>query len=300
MRAAVVRNPLSHRNRGAAGGGRTDVPVAEPDTPEALAADLKRFAADGVELLVIDGGDGTVREVASALAAAFGEHPPVLAVLPSGKTNILAFDLGVPRSWTLEALLTAAQRPVLKTRAPLELRRQGEDATLSGFLFGAAGFVRAKAVAEELHRAGVVNNSAVALALARGVTGAIGGGGHGAWRDGDPLSLSIDGAPARAGARFVTLATTLQRLPFAMRPFGPGGPGLKFLDVDAPPRGLAWTLPGLLWGRDESGLADRGYRRGAAARLEISLPTPFVLDGEVYSGGDLTLSEGPPLRFLTP
>ena len=50
----------------------------------------------------MDGGDGTLREVLTALPGAFAT-PPLLAVLPSGKTNILALDLGTPHGWTLEA-----------------------------------------------------------------------------------------------------------------------------------------------------------------------------------------------------
>lgn len=306
MRAGVIRNPLSHAYLKGWRGAEVPAGVllAEPTSPEALAAELKAFAAERVELIVIDGGDGTVREVITALPAAYGEEAPLLALAPTGKTNILAFDIGVPRGWPIAAALEAAARPdpIVKIRAPMQVRRKDKDAPpLSGFVFGAAGFVRGKLMAGDLHkRAGVFQNTAVGLTLAGAVAETLRAGGKGSWREGERLSLSIDGGPVRQGPRLVTMATTLERLPFAMRPFGPARPGLKVLDVDAPPRRLMTTLPALLWGSDDGRLAELGYRRGGAERLTLGLEGPFVLDGEVYPGGTLVISPGPPLRFLTP
>ncbi|MET0272967.1 MAG: diacylglycerol kinase family protein [Phenylobacterium sp.] len=295
MKTGVIRNPDSHGNRRAGPmAAPPDVAFAQPESPGDVAAAVAGFAKAGVELLVIDGGDGTVREVLGALPAAYGARPPLLSVVASGKTNILAFDLGVRRSWTLDRALAGEGR--VKTRSPLEVTRGGE--TLRGFVFGAAGLVRATALAGDLHRARVFHNASVGLTLA----GAVGQflGGDSAWRQGEALSLAVDGGPARSGARLVSMATTLQRLPFGMRPFGPARHGLKYLDVDAPPKGLLRALPTLLWGRHEGWLGANGYRRGDAKRLTLVLEGSFVLDGEVYPGGELMVAEGAPLRFLTP
>src|SRR3546814_6394575 len=76
----------------------------------ALNETLERFAAEGVDLLVVDGGDGTVRDVISAAPAAFGDRMPRMAILPSGKTNALALDLGVPLDWAVANVVEAAAR----------------------------------------------------------------------------------------------------------------------------------------------------------------------------------------------
>jgi diacylglycerol kinase (ATP) len=140
----------------------------------------------------------------------------------------------------------------------------------------------------------------VALTLAGAVAQVMTGDDDNPWRRGEQLSLSVDDAPPRSGPRLVTLATTLQRLPFRMRPFGPPRHGLKFLDADAPPRHLARAVPTVLWGRGEGWLSKNGYRRGEAHKLHFQLEGSMFLDGEVYPGGDLTVTEGPRLRFLTP
>ncbi len=52
----------------------------------------KKALADGVDLIAVSGGDGTVMEVLSALV---GTNIPV-AVLPAGTGNLLSINLGIP------------------------------------------------------------------------------------------------------------------------------------------------------------------------------------------------------------
>ena len=92
------------------------VPGGYATTAAAYRATLAR---DGLDLLVIDGGDGTVRDVISLLPHTFGEAPPLLAVLPSGKTNVLAIDLGTPGAWRLEQALAAALTASTGTLSPI-------------------------------------------------------------------------------------------------------------------------------------------------------------------------------------
>jgi diacylglycerol kinase family enzyme len=55
-------------------------------------------AAEGVDLVVTLGGDGTVNEAANGLLAAGpGPHVPMLAVVPGGSTNVFARALGRSR-----------------------------------------------------------------------------------------------------------------------------------------------------------------------------------------------------------
>jgi diacylglycerol kinase family enzyme len=65
-------------------------PTTEPGHATALAADACR--GGGCEVVFGLGGDGTLREIATAL---LGTGVP-LAILPGGTTNVLALQLGVP------------------------------------------------------------------------------------------------------------------------------------------------------------------------------------------------------------
>ncbi|EJL28024.1 sphingosine/diacylglycerol kinase-like enzyme [Caulobacter sp. AP07] len=303
MRIGVVRNPRSHANIGRAEETSTPdaVLLVEPATPEALEQDLEAFAQCGVGLLVIDGGDGTIRDVLSLLPRAFGDNPPLIALLPSGKTNVLAIDLGVPRDWTLEDAIAAARsdKAVIKLRAPLEVRWDDGRPSLRGFVFGLGAFVRATSLAQNVHKLGAFHSISVAMSVLGALIGTVMGGARDEWRAGVPLCLAVDDQDKRTADRFIVLATTLKRLPFNLMPFGPPREGMKYLEVDAPPRRLPGAFPALLKGRDSAWQEQYGYRRGDAERLRITTDQPLVVDGDVYDGGcGLTVGLAPTLRFL--
>ncbi len=303
MRVGVVRNPMSHANIGRADSSSTPdaVLLVEPATTEALEQDLQAFAQCGVSLLVIDGGDGTIRDVLSLATRIFGEAMPLIALIPSGKTNVLAIDLGVATDWTLAQAMAAAksEAAVIKHRAPLEVRWDDGRPSLSGFVFGLGAFVRATSLAQNVHKAGAFHSIAVAMSVLGALVGTVMGGKRDQWRAGVPLCLAIDGEETRTADRFIVLATTLKRLPFGVKPFGPPREGLKFLDVDAPPRGLPGAFPALLAGKDSAWSPRNGYRRGDASTLRITTEQPLVVDGDVYDGGcGVTVTLAPTLRFL--
>lgn len=303
MKVGVVHNPRSHANlgRSADSWAPDDVMLVRPATREALEVDLQAFAARGVELLVIDGGDGTIRDVLSLLPRAFGDTPPLIALLASGKTNVLAIDLGVDRGWTLQDVLIAARSPraTIKHRAPLQVTWDDGRPSQRGFVFGLGAFVRGTLMSKSVNRMGAFQGLSVALTVGGAAVGALMGGARDHWRAGVPLSLSIDDQPTVEQRRFLLMATTLKRLPLGLKPFGPPREGLKILDVDAPPRRLLAALAILLSGGDAAWLPRLGYRRGDARVLRVRTAEAFVLDGEVYeAAGGLTVTLGPSLRFL--
>lgn len=300
-RIGVVRNPKSHGNRVHPPGPTPEgVRLVEPFGRDALKTALDDFAKDGLDLLIIDGGDGTVRDVISLLPHTFGEDLPLLAVLPSGKTNVLAIDLGTPNDWRLEEALIAARQvePRIKSRPPLRVSWADERPCLQGFFFGVGAPVKATSLAQRAHRIGFFHNLAVAVTIATATLGALFGGARDEWREGVPARLSLDGQAQPGEERFAVVATALKRLPFGLKPFGAPREGLKVLDVDAPPKRLWKALPLVLSGKAEPKLETMGYRRRDPLKVTLSGGAPFVLDGEIFDGDDLTIGLGPALRFL--
>lgn len=112
------------------------------------------------------------------------------------------------------------------------------------------------------------------------------------------MDLSFD--PGAERARFLLLASTLKRLPLGVKPFGAPREGLKVLTVEAPPRRFARALPILLRGGDAPWLAQAGYHRRDLTAFDVTGPGDFVLDGEIYPGGRLTVRQGRELEFVIP
>ena len=112
QRALVVANPIAGRGRGA----RVASAVVDGLRRAGIACELAltsargdatqftRARAQGVDLLVSVGGDGTLREVFAGLD---GELPPV-AVVPLGTANVLSVDLKLPRN--VDRALAAIRR----------------------------------------------------------------------------------------------------------------------------------------------------------------------------------------------
>jgi hypothetical protein len=268
-----------------------------PEEPSELFAGLRRLAAEDIDLVVIDGGDGTVREVLTRLPEAYGGRMPLLAVLPNGKTNALALDLGVPLGTSLEQLLASAEAGKLKRRHCLEIVRPSHSTPeRRGFLFGTGAFVHATRLAQNHHGLGFFDGAAVAATLAGSLVRTLLGGPTDPWRRGAPADLSY----AEQRSWFLVLASTLKRFPLGLKPFGEPREGLKVLAVEAPPRRLLHAAPTILRGDQPAWLAGHGYRQDDLSHFDIAFSGDFVLDGEIYEGGELTVRQGPELEFVVP
>ncbi|WP_041373445.1 diacylglycerol/lipid kinase family protein [Phenylobacterium zucineum] len=301
IRAGVIRNLKSHRNlAGAPALAPPGVLEAVPERPDDLTEALAWFAKSGVDFVVIDGGDGTVRDVLTRATEAYGDRLPTFGVIPNGKTNALALDLGVPLGTPVRAMLAAARDPAKrKVRACLEVVRAGADEPeLRGFLFGMGAFVRGTELAQRTHGLGFFDNAAIVMTIAGAAARTLAGGPQDPWRRGEPATLALGEAAPETRDWFLVLAATLKRFPLGLQPFGPPHEGLKALAVEAPPRRLPMAVPTILRGAQPPWLERAGYRRRDVSSLSVSMEGGFTLDGEIYPGGDLTVRQGPDLEFV--
>lgn len=308
----VIRNPRSHRNRGqqAEAVDAPNVLTSEPKSRADLAATLADFAARGIDLLVVDGGDGTVRDVLTCGAPAFGDDWPDLIVLPKGKTNALIGDLGMPKAWPLAEALRATHRTRIVRRRPIVVERRDESGKrVMGFIIGTGVFNAAIEAGQVAHRFGAFQSFAVAVTVVMAVMQALFGIGRSRWRATSLMRLRLgpDGrSVAHSGhapgeERFAAGFSTLDGFPLGMKPFGrEPGEGIRFVAVDAPLRRVVAMVPMLLMGWDRPGLVGLGVHRGAASEIAMDLGDGFVLDGEHFPSGSYRLSQGPELRFLVP
>jgi len=315
-RLAVIRNPLSKRNRGDRRQSRQsdwanrDILYAEPETPEALLEALQEFARREVDLLAVDGGDGTVREVLTALPRAHHGFRPALAVLPSGNANMIAADVGVGARGlrAVERLAEDARAGRLggrvRRRFPLEVHWPGHNAgPIRGMFFGAAAFTDATALARSTHRFGANHGLDVVVTLAAALTEALSEQGRQRWLAGRQMSLGLDGAAPREGGRALFLATTLHQLILGMWPFwGDGSKTIRYLDIAEHPNRIGAAILPMLRGKPADWMLDEGYRSGSTGEMRLTLSGPFIVDGERFDppacGGELIVRPGAPIDFI--
>jgi diacylglycerol kinase family enzyme len=308
-RIGVVRNPRSHRNRGA-------IPhepvapgllIAAPADREALSQALARFAEERIEVLIVDGGDGTLREVLTRGAPIFGARWPKLLVLPKGKTNALAIDLGMPAKLSLAQALRALPQARTAKRRPILVDPEAGERQVLGFIMGAGVFNAAIAAGQVAHRFGAFQGFAVAVTAAFAVLQSLCGFGRTRWRDLSGMAIAAEGARdvprsrhGAAGRRFAAGFSTLHSFPLGMRPFAGAGEGIRYLVVDAPLRRVIALVPAILMGLDRPFLRRLGVHRGAADAFTLDLDGRFILDGEAFAPGRYRLRLGPELDFLVP
>ena len=311
-RIGVIYNPRSHRNKGVDLDSieRPGIAIAQPARREDIAAALAGFAADGIDYLIINGGDGTVRDVLTMGQAVFGDSWPALAILPKGKTNALNVDLGAPADWNLSDAIAAFRTGRKIHRRPLAVERIGShEPAMLGFIFGAGAYTLGVEVGQDAHDLGFFNSLAVGATSAWGVLQALLGSNRNRWRRGTPMRLALepDGSPAPRSAhgepdrRHILLATSLERLPMDLKIFGEPDSGcLRLALLDHPRRRVLAALPALLAGWRPGWMAAAGYHQLGVPGFTLEVGDPVVLDGETYPAGRYRVGCGPAMTFIVP
>lgn len=321
-RFALIHNPRSRRNLKA---DRQYLQTARtllgplfhaPETAVALHETIEELARQKVECLVVDGGDGTVGKVLTVLyASSYPNHKlPMIALLPSGNTNLIAADVGFGKrgSEALEHLHSLAQEGRLaeniKQRNPLVVSWPGQKRTPElGFFGGAGAFTRGIEIA---HQPDILNtyahDAAVLATLMITAKQLLSPKLRNQWLEGTPAGLGLDGQPADIRNRFLFLCTGLHQLSHKVWPFwqpaGDVDKGMHYLDVEAHPERLLGAIWNLLRGKAPAWLQQsRSYASGTAARIRLRSEQSFVLDGEVLETGPeqcLDITAGPVVSFL--
>ena len=264
VRIGMLNNPLSGGNRNglqkirdAAFAEGSGVLQREIQTPSDVATTLADFARQEVNVLVVNGGDGTVQ---AALTAIFHkklfETNPLLAVLRSaGTTSMIAGDIGLKGSresalgrlfkWTRTRDSNAAvmQRSVLRVQVPSEKK------PVYGMFFGAGAIFQASHFChQKIHARGVRGEKAAGAALARFLLAVL-------LKDRKvisavPITTRVDQKPAEQQDYLLVFITTLQRLFLGLRPYWGSEPGpLHYTAVGASPRHFLRSIPSLMRGR---------------------------------------------------
>jgi hypothetical protein len=301
IRAAVLSNPAGgfnrrrdHIDQARRAVAAFDVAHVEVSTPDDILLAVRQLDAGGVELLIVNGGDGTVQMVLTALFAEDrADAPPLLVLLPGGTSNTIPGDVGWKQRPPagIRVVLSAARRgrleghvarrPVLRVASSLWERPMCAMQFSAGAIYNAIMFYK-----REVEARGAHGQTGPALTLAWFVLTILSG------RAGEifppmQLSASIDGRPVRDGSHLGIVASTLDHLFLGIRPFWGIGPGrLRFSALGYRPRRLALALvPALRGRRGRFVTPENGYTSYNGDQLNLEIDAGFTLDGELFDAG---------------
>ena len=273
---------------------------------------LRTIARIRPKVLVINGGDGTVQAALTELynGGHFGVAPPPVAVLPSGKTNLIALDLGAHGDpiTALERLIEIAQgdiAPYVVARELIALRNgENGDRPVIGMFLGGAGLADTMLYCRnKIYPLGLPNSFAhVITAIALLAKMVLRVKSNFLPPDPQPLNVSLREEGDMISGRFSLLAvTTLEKLLLSGELGGRREGVLKLLAIEQQPmslvRGFAASLLGKL-GRSKV----RGVHFEEADEITIEGDSSnVILDGETFSadrGSPIRLKTAQPLSFV--
>lgn len=303
----VVTNPLSRRNRRNPRlmdrlawilGDKGD--LAQPRDWAGMEAVARQFLERRIDVLCINGGDGTGHVVLSAMARVYGSQPlPMVALLRGGTMNTVAHALGIrgSPSQLLDRVVRTSQegRPFRWVERTL-LRVDGIH---YGFLFGngvVSTWLQVYYEGEEPSpKKGMMLFGRTVLAMLFG--------GPLARRLVDPLKarVTVDGQRMPV-TRFLSVAAgTSDDLGFGFRPFWAAHERpdhFHALGLACKPFGLALELPRMRLARPMKNPDIHSYvaRR---MRIEANRPIHYMVDGDFHQGGQVVeVTTGPRVKMI--
>ncbi len=271
-----------------------------------IAPALQELAALGVDVLAINGGDGTVSAILGELlhTQPFAQMP-LLIVLPGGTANNTAGDVGL-RGALHKAVTRFCQwcegervTGTVVQRALMSVSVDDAPARHGMFLGGGAVIHGTEYAHREIHSRGLRDDLSLALSTVRTVWGVL--------RD-DPafnrhvdITLTLD---ERAPAQYDTLilaVSTLHRLSFGMRPFWSEETGaIRLTLMEQHCTRFARTFLSIVRNRpNRNAVPSSGYHSHNTDRLTLMMTGKLNLDGELLDvARTASVSASGPLSFL--
>jgi hypothetical protein len=315
-RIALLSNPRSTGNRSqlprirAFCAEHPDIFHYEVEHADQVGEALRTIARVRPKVLVINGGDGTVQAALTEMVNGghFGDDLPPVAVLPNGKTNLIALDLGAQGDAieALRRLLVLASGNLsdhLVARELIALTNSGRTLPAIGMFLGGAGLADTMLYCrDKIYPLGLPNGiSHVLTAVAVLMRMLLGLGGRFLPPSPKMIEVKVRRHATLRGRYGVLAVTTLEKLLLGSDLHTAGKSPLKLLAVE---HGSGTMLRGLIAGIG----GQLGRKKLAGVHVEeadeISIEgdrSSVFLDGERFEAGigdPIRLTRAAPLSFV--
>ena len=316
---ALLSNPRSTGNQAMLPRVRSlcarhdDIFHYEVEHVDQIGAALKSIARVKPKVLVVNGGDGPVQAALTELyhGGHFEDAPPPVAVLPNGKTNLIAHDLGADGDAldALERVLELARTDLDPHIVQRELISLSDGSPTGrpvlGMFLGGAGLADTILYCRhKIYPLGLPNWVAHGLALLLGLLAIlIGRPARFLPRPPLPLTVSVTKRGVLQGTFAFLMVTTLQRLLFSgnMPGTGTSAGSMQLLVIERSIPALLRALFASIRGRlGRIRLNGVHLERGDEIRIEGS-HSSVLMDGELFEPGHgrpIVLRPTAPVPFL--
>jgi len=272
---------------------------------------LEEFSRLGVDILAINGGDGTTARVFACLLEhkPFMEQPRII-LLPGGTTNMNVGDVGLQGSltagvqrmaaWALhgEGAVELQKRPIIRVEGA------SDGKVAYGMFFGTGTIISGiEYCKEKIHTWGIRDELAPGLVMLRTIWGIARREPY--FSDPTDMDITLDQHSTRQGRPVVQLLiTSLQRLFLGLRPYWGQERGvLHSTWLEKPTRKVLRAFPSVIRGKENRHVTpENGYFSHNADRIQLYMDGIFTLDGEMHPAsreyGPLSIGNGGTLEFL--
>lgn len=295
----VISNPNSGGNRK----GLAAISDILRDQPNALhrevvtlpetAAALDEFVRSGIDLVAINGGDGTIQTVLTAL---FHLKPykqlPLLTILRAGTDSAIARDIGIQgsRDRGLRKLINWIRHPdgkgTIFERPIMRVQSSSLPQSLYGMIFGAAAIYQGILYCRRnIHPLGVHGALAPSLTAVRFLLDVIRKNPQ--YATAAPSTIELDQIAPIRGDFLMVLVSTIERLFLGLRPYwGTEAGSLHFAAISDRPQHLMRVLTSMALGQGcRLRTPQNGYFSHNANEARLKLSSGFMLDGELHPIG---------------
>ncbi len=316
---ALLSNPRSTGNRALLPRVREycaahpDIFHYEVEDVDQIGEAIRTIAMVSPRVVVINGGDGTVQAALTELYSGghFGGSPPPVAVLPNGKTNLIALDLGAEGDpikalqRVIELVNSGQLEDHVIQRQLISLDSGGEARPVLGMFLGGAYLADVMLYCRNrIYPLGLPNGISHFLAAILGLFAMIFGLGGGRLPPKpEAMTVSLIRQGEYKGKFSLLIVTTLEKLLLSIRTNDSAGQSgqMKLLAVErglgALVRMLGATWRGTLGQNQLDGVH---FQQGDEIRIEGDRSN-VILDGEIFQakhGMPIILTSTQPVPFL--
>lgn len=304
----IITNPhskLNKRNPGRAAllgyilgtQGRLEV----TNSLEDLGRVAHEFKERGIEILAINGGDGTISRTLTAFIQEYGPTPlPKIALLRGGTINMLATNLGIagtPEQVLYRLVEAYSEGTPFASRKIHTISVEGNF----GFLFGNGA---AAAFLKEFykHKSGPLG--AFLWCLRVWASSLIGGTLFGRVFQDLDVTLKADTTPSIRHSSVSVLASTVEKMPLGYPLFTrmkADSDGMECCSFTFNAKDAIWQFPLIMLKRQDKPINGKMSFVCRELTLEADQPFDYTLDGELFvsQSSRLQIKTGPDIDFAT-